>query len=341
MHYTLHLTQTIGDTIRLMPPEIALQVRQLAQGGTLTFVANGLSNGDPMAADVLAVIRTVVDTSVDTTVDEAGDALTYQMTTNDVGLDEAFLSYATEHHIAITFVWDGVRPLQKAARLLSFQPHAAVQLKVAPETLPEYATHIKTLYDLGFRYLYAILMPGAPWRETHLPQLKRQYRTLASFYREKNRQEEKLFFAPFDTKIAARVQQRSVQCALGQQEIAITPDGKLYPCSALCEESFCMGDLTHGIDAAKQQQLRNLNGKEAAACAGCAIHDRCVHHCACINQCATGSITSPSPFQCAHERILIPIADSLAERLYHERNALFMQKQYNTLYPTLSLAEEK
>lgn len=337
MHYTLHLTQTIGNTIRLMPTETALQVRQLAQDGTLTFVANGLSDSDPMAADVLAVIRAAVDTAVD----NAGDTLTYQMITDSVGLDETFLSYATEHHIAITFVWDGVRPLQKATRLLCFQPYAAVQLKVSPETLPDYATHIKTLYDLGFRYLYAILVPGAPWKETHFPQLKRQYRTLASFYRDTNRREEKLFFSPFDTKIAARVQQRSVQCVLGQQNISITPDGKLYPCSALCEEAFCIGDLTHGIDKAKQQQLHSLNGKEAAECAGCAIHDRCVHHCACINRCATGSITSPSPFQCAHERILIPIADSLAERLYHERNALFMQKQYNPLYPTLSLAEEK
>lgn len=330
MHYTLHLTQTIGNTTLCMSPETAMQVRHLALPGTaLTFVAEAIKNEEA----ILSVICTLVE--------NAGDTLLYRMVTTGVGLDPHFLAYATEHHIAVTFVWNGESTLISAKTLLRFQPHAAVVLTVTPETLAQFADNVKTLYALGFRYLYTHIDPGAPWEASHLPQLKRQYRALASFYRDKSRREEKLFFSPFDTKIADCIQKRSVQCVLGQQNISITPNGKLYPCSALCEEAFCIGDLTHGIDDKKRKQLQNLNNKEATECVGCAIHNRCVHHCACINRLATGSITRPSPFQCAHERILVPIVDSLAERLYHERNALFMQKQYNTLYPTLSLAEEK
>lgn len=334
MHYTLHLTQTIGNTTLCMSSETALQVRHLAPpGSSLTFMVADPAIDEKTAATVIHRIRTIVE--------DPQDTFFYRMTTAGVGLDADFLTYANDHHIAITFAWDGLQSLTSAKTLLRYQPHAAVVLTVTPETLAQFADNIKILYAMHFRYLYVTMDPGAPWEEAHLPQLKRQYRTIASFYRETNRREEKLFFSPFDTKIADRIQQRQVQCVLGQQVISVTPDGKLYPCFALCEESFCIGDLTHGIDEAKRKQLQHLNDKEAIECVGCAIHDRCVHHCACINRCATGSITSPSPFQCAHERILIPITDSLAERLYHERNALFMQKQYNTLYPTLSLAEEE
>lgn len=325
MHYTLHLTQTIGAC---MSPETVLQARQLATpGSVLTFVVDGFPE---VAKDGIRAAMEVPK-----------NGLTYCIITNGVGLDGNFLAYVTDHHMTITLTWDGVRPLSLAEQLLQFQPYAAVALTVIPETLPQFADNVRMLYDLGFRYLYATMDPGRNWEEKHLPQLKRQYRALASFYRVKNHREEKLFLSPFDEKIADRIWQRQVQCALGQYEISVSPEGKLYPCDALCEDDYCIGDVVHGVNEAKRHQLYALNEKEAAECAGCAIHNRCVHHCACINKCATGSITSPSPFQCAHERILIPIADSLAERLYRERNALFMQKQYNNMYPLLSLAEEK
>ena len=47
-----------------------------------------------------------------------------------------------------------------------------------------------------------------------------------------------------------------------------------------------------------------------------------------------------SPVLCAHERLLIPIADRLGERLFKKRSALFVQKHYNDYYPLVSLAED-
>ncbi len=337
-----------------MSPTTALQVRHLATpGSVLTFLAmldgsagsagsagsDGSDAAEAACTAICATIRATIRAVVEDTGDTNGTPF-YRMTTNGVGLDADFLSYATSRHIAVTFAWDGVGSLQKAELLLRHQPYAAATLTVTPETLPHFADNVKTLYGMGFRYLYTAMDPGRPWESAHLPQLKRQYRALSSFYREKSRREEKLYLSPFDEKIADRIRQRPIQCTLGQHRVSVMPDGKLYPCTALCEDAYCIGDVTHGIDTAKREQLCAANEQEAAECVGCAIQDRCVHHCACINKCATGSITRPSPFQCAHERILLPIADSLAERLYHERNALFMQKHYNALYPTLSLAED-
>jgi uncharacterized protein len=39
--------------------------------------------------------------------------------------------------------------------------------------------------------------------------------------------------------------------------------------------------------------------------------------------------------------MLLPIADALAEDLYRKRSAVFVQKQYNDMFPLLSLAEDR
>ncbi len=67
---------------------------------------------------------------------------------------------------------------------------------------------------------------------------------------------------------------------------------------------------------------------------------RCNHFCGCLNKQATGSIDLVSPVLCAHERLLLPIADKLAARLFKKRNALFLQKHYNDYYPIVSLVED-
>ena len=47
-----------------------------------------------------------------------------------------------------------------------------------------------------------------------------------------------------------------------------------------------------------------------------------------------------TPVQCAHEQLLTPIADYVAEKLYRDRNALFIHKHYNKAYPVVSLVED-
>jgi uncharacterized protein len=43
---------------------------------------------------------------------------------------------------------------------------------------------------------------------------------------------------------------------------------------------------------------------------------------------------------CAHARIVLPIADRLAGRLYQKGSAIFIQKHYNDFYPLASLVED-
>jgi len=285
----------------------------------------------------------------------------YKITTNGLLLDDDFLSYACRHNMFIALSHDGLgndstrvdergrgytEKLEVTAkRLLSCKPYAPVLMTVTPETLPQYADSVRYLYGLGFRYIICSMDYSAAWQEQDLMVLKRQYRRLASFYREITLREEKFYLSPFEVKISSHIHSRNARaerCELGKKQISIAPDGKIYPCVQLVgDPMFCIGDIQNGIDEQKREALYQLNEREKEECTGCVIRERCNHYCACLNKAATGDIRKISPFLCAHERILLPIADGLAERLYREKNALFIQKQYNDMFPLISLTEDK
>jgi len=364
MHYTLHLTNRCNLACRYcyvhkgqcdMTPETARRAVDLACDGAHHGIV--FFGGEPLLCR-----ETLMETvAYGEQRQRRGDGFFhYKITTNGTLLDEEFLDYACRHEIFIAMSHDGLANdvcrvdragkgtfgvLEKAARmLLARKPYAPVLMTVTPATLHQYADSVKYLYGLGFRYLICSMDYSADWREEHLPMLKRQYRTLASFYRERSMREEKFYFSPFETKIASHVRQgnlRAERCELGKKQLSVAPDGRIYPCVQLIEDAFCIGDVRQGIDGEKRERLYRLNEQEHAECLDCAIRDRCSHHCACVNLCATGDITGLSAFQCAHERIVMPIADSLAERLYRDKNAMFIQKQYNDMFPLLSLAEDK
>ena len=217
-------------------------------------------------------------------------------------------------------------------------------MTVCPDTLPLYAAGVEALYSLGFSYVIASLDYSANWQEQHLLELKRQYEALAELYVAKTLAEEKFYFSPFEVKISSHINNRTYcheRCELGLRQLSVGPDGTLYPCVQFVgDRDVSLGDVFTGIDEAKRKALYALNEQERPGCDRCAIRLRCNHHCACLNKQATGSISRVSPVLCAHERIVLPIADKVAETLY-KTSALFVQKQYNDFYTLASLVEDR
>ncbi|MBQ7921617.1 MAG: radical SAM protein [Clostridia bacterium] len=366
MHYTLHLTNRCNLACRYcyvkkgqsdMTAEMARRVVDMAAetGGHHGIVFFG---GEPLLC--WEQIEETVAYAEE--IQRTGKCyFHFKITTNGLLLDESFLSYACRHDIFIALSHDGLgndterinpdgtgnrdKLEEIAKRLLSCKPYAPVMMTVTPGTLPRYADSVRYLYGLGFRYIICTMDYSAAWRESDLVILKRQYRKLATFYREMTLREEKFYLSPFEVKISTHIRShnlRAERCELGKKQISVAPDGKIYPCVQLVgDPMFCIGDIWLGIDEEAREALYLLNEREKEGCERCAIRSRCNHYCACLNKSATGDITKVSPFLCAHERILVPIADGVAERLYRGRNALFIQKQYNDMFPLISLAEDK
>ncbi len=54
----------------------------------------------------------------------------------------------------------------------------------------------------------------------------------------------------------------------------------------------------------------------------------------------TGRLDRIPEVLCENERMVFPIVDRLAERLYKSRDTLFIQRHYNPAFPILSFLED-
>jgi len=287
----------------------------------------------------------------------------FKITTNGLLLDDDFIDFARREGFFIALSLDGSKEahnkhrkdaggkgsydqvIDAARRLLAVKPYSPVLMTIRPDTLSQYAAGVQSLYSLGFAYVIASLDYSADWGEEHLPELEHQYRLIADMYEQKTLAEEKFYFSPFEVKISSHINSKTYcheRCELGLRQLSVGPDGTLYPCVQFVgDPKYTLGNVFDGIDEDARMALYTRNEEEKPGCDICTIRARCNHYCACLNRQATGSIDEISPMLCAHERIVLPIADELAERLFKRGSALFIQKQYNDFYPLLSLAEDK
>jgi uncharacterized protein len=292
-----------------------------------------------------------------------GQMFHHKITTNGTLLDEGFLTSPATRDVFVALSHDGIQPAHDANRvdaagagtferldakidlLLKHKPYAPVMMVVRPNTVRYFAESVIYLYGRGFKYLISSLDYSADWSERDMRDLGKQYRRLADWYYRETMDEAKFYFSPFEVKIASHVfpgSCRAERCELGQTQISVAPDGRLYPCVQFVgDDEFRIGDVSSGIDDTARARLYEINGEEKDTCAECAVRDRCNHYCGCLNRQATGRIDRVSPVLCAHERTIMPIVDRLAERLFAKRSPMFIQKHYNEMFPLISLVEDR
>lgn len=284
----------------------------------------------------------------------------YKVTTNGTLLDEDFLDAAVRRSLHIAMSHDGVREahdrfrmrpdgrgtfdelLPRLQRLLARRPYSPILLTVNPETVDRYAESVRWLQAAGVQYLIGSLNHAAVWTPAALRQLRRAYEELAEWHAANYREERKFYFSPFDRRIATRIFDRcDNSCQLGVRQISVATDGRLYPCVQFVgRDEYAIGSAAGGLDLARRQEIHERNERDKPACAGCALVRRCHNKCGCLNLQATGSLDEVPTLLCEHERMVFPIADRLAERLYAARTPMFLQRHYNPAFPVLSFLED-
>jgi uncharacterized protein len=284
----------------------------------------------------------------------------YKVTTNGTRMDETFLDEATRRGLHIALSHDGLREahdrfrtlldgsgtfdalLPVLRRLVARRPYSPILITVNPETVDRFAASVQWLQSEGVQYLICSLNYAGPWTAATLRTLGREYRKLADWHEENYRQERKFYFSPFDRRIATRVFDRcGNSCQLGIRQISVAADGGLYPCVQFVgREEYRIGTVDAGLDERRRRELYELNERDKPTCAGCGLASRCHNKCGCLNLQTTGSIGEIPALLCEHERLVFPIADRLAERLFAARDPLFIQRHYNPAFPVLSFLED-
>ena len=351
MNFTLHLTADCNLSCRYcyethsrlhMSEETAKKAVDLAFAYGHEKNGFSLFGGEPMLERGLveSVCRCACEKAKAT-----GAEVRFKMTTNGTLLDEPFLRFANEHNLEIALSHDGL--LQDAQRvtrdgkptmeklepivdlLLKYQPNAVAMQTVMPSTVERMAESVEWLYNRGFSRINTAIdyRKDAGWDDDSMAELERQYAQIADLSEQHFDDARPLLYLNFLSKISAYLNDRPcLECKLGMRQPSVAPDGRIYPCNQFLDDpEYCMGDVERGIDKEKQRAIYRASLDPEPDCEGCAIADRCRHHCACLNFSLTGKMHEVAPVQCEHERILIPIADGLAARLYVRKSARFLK----------------
>ena len=294
-----------------------------------------------------------------------GLRVSFKMSTNGLLLSEDTIRELSERRVFVSLSIDGgpeVHDHQRTDcrgrgtfsrlegvidRLLEWNPCANVMTVVTPWSADRVDESVRWLYERGFAYITTTLDHSAEWTRTDFARLRESYRRLSDWYVERTLDRDKLYVSCIDERIRTWTRgppKPAERCAIGFRHFSIAPSGRLYPCVQFVgddtDDSLAIGDVWHGFDERRREELFQESEAEKPECGGCALQGRCSCWCACVNWQSTGRLDRPSPVVCEHERILMPIADRVASRLWKKRDPSFIHKHYNPAFPVLSLIEQ-
>lgn len=291
--------------------------------------------------------------------------VTFSLSTNGTLLNSFNIQKLIEKEIYISISIDGPPYIQDKQRLqkngvgtsgilqevipelLRWNPCTNCRCVVTPFSAGSVARIIKWLAEQGFSYITTALDYSADWTRQSLYSLEHSLKELADWYCRRMQDGDSFYISCFDERISTRTKeplQCSERCAIGLKQYSIAPSGRLYPCVQFVSDDksdkYVIGDIWNGFDQVKRYSIFNSSEKEKEECQDCKIKDRCSSWCACANWSSTGNIGAVSPVVCEYERIIIPIADSIGDKLWNKRSSSFIHKFYSPVFPVLNFAEK-
>lgn len=171
----------------------------------------------------------------------------------------------------------------------------------------DFASDVTHIADLGFSAISmepVIADPKEDYaiREEHLPKIFAEYERLAEEYVRRRREGRGFSFFHFNVALAKGpcLARRLAGCGAGYQYLAVTPDGRLYPCHQFVgRDEFLMGTLESGITRPDLVGLfARANIYEKDGCASCWARFLCSGGCHANCHSANGSIMKPHSVGC-------------------------------------------
>ena len=278
--------------------------------------------------------------------------ITYSLITNGVLLDQKFIIYSMNHNLNISLSFDGVeiahnmyRKLrnnidswkivkEKLEFLVKYSPNAPILLTLNPKTVPFLFDSIKYIYSKKVKKINISLNYQKKWAKNDFILLEKELYKIAELYLEKYDNNEEFSFIPFDGKIQAYINKNlsKGRCSLDIDNITIAPDGSIFPCIAFIEKdmTYCIGSIYDGIDFKKLRNFKKESIKDTNKlnCQHCEFRDRCFNWCSCANYLGTQQLNQIPDALCQYEKIIIPIADNVATKLFETQNKTFINKFY-------------
>lgn len=226
-----------------------------------------------------------------------GKHFRFTITTNAVLLDEDKMAFINEHFDNIVLSMDGRKAVNDKIRktlngkgsydLIIPKMKQAVESRqdksyfirgtFTGENL-DFAKDVEHMRDLGFTKLSmepVVTEPGNPLeiKASDLDTVKKEYENLYYLYKESMVDNKEFNFFHFEMELenGPCIYKRISGCGAGNEYVAVTPEGHIYPCHQFVGETdFILGDLESGIQRKDIQDLfYKSNVMEKEDCSQC------------------------------------------------------------------------
>jgi len=286
---------------------------------------------------------------------ERNKPLRMGLTTNGTILSDEAIEFFKEKKFNLTISIDGVERAHNRHRrfadgtgsyeVVKKRLEAAIKALgpvntlsvIHPDTLEDLSDSFNLIASYGVRRISFSPDYDAEWDEEALRRLEESLQRLADRAIDHYRKGNHFTIQPFHTKIVSRLKgglQAEDKCDFGCAELAVAPSGNLYPCDRLIgddgprQDDIRIGHVRTGVDSVKVRKLKQAKDASKPECRDCAIIDRCVFWCGCVNRSLTGRVDQVSGLLCQFEKMGIRIADRMASTLFSERNVPFIRRYY-------------
>jgi uncharacterized protein len=249
------------------------------------------------------------------------------ITTNGTIFSEAIATFLEAHAFKVCVSCDGPAHVQNLFRRTSAGKDTALLVENTliaarqslsrvlvnavyhPQTFRYLPETLDYLSGLGLRQIFLNPDYSAGWTPLEAEALPTVYRAVADRYIAWYLNRDPHFVSLIDTKIAVLIRggyDPLERCQMGTGELAITPDGGLYPCERLIgsgtDGAYRIGSVENGLDLSRLACRSAPGGPLNPECNDCSIKDCCMNWCGCSNAFMTGYYNRVGPFLCASER---------------------------------------
>jgi len=267
--------------------------------------------------------------------------------TNLTLLNEKIMDFLKKHGFAIATSIDGneethnsVRVMRNGAKsyrfikknipiLLKYNPYAQVNCMISKDNVSRTFEMVISLVKDGFKNIAFAPNFHDDWNQEQISVLEGQVKKLSQYYLECFMNNTDMHFEAFDKPISQYINNKPLWCNGGIQQFAIDIYGNILPCVYfynLKDPALIMGNVFHGGKIKKTIRHRYFN--TVKICKVCDIKHRCHRACFGRNYLVTGSYYKTFSLACEYTKMLINTSDSVADILYKNKNAVFLNKFY-------------
>ncbi|MDL2218809.1 thioether cross-link-forming SCIFF peptide maturase [Ruminococcaceae bacterium OttesenSCG-928-O06] len=336
--YCFASTGGFGGKRALMPFSVAKQAIDLLVA--LSEERHNLEvdffGGEPLMN--MDVVRQTVDYARSIEKD-AGKNFRFTITTNGLALNDDTIDYINQEMANVVLSIDGRRKVHDAMRPLvngdgSYDVILPKYKKLVAGRDKEYYVRgtytrdntdfdqdVLALFEAGFDQISVEPVVGPPedaytLRESDIPAIEESYARLMEELAERRKKKDgdfNFFHFMLDLENGPCAIKRLKGCGSGNEYLAVTPTGELYPCHQFVgNEDFIMGDVTRGItNPAMKEKFAQANLLNKTECATCWAKYFCSGGCNANNYNLCGDILAPHELSCKLEKIRLECAIAL------------------------------